>query len=120
MFVIIFFWSDMNVRNYRHSLILSKLHALYNSCLVNNVTNPNANLQQSSWVLPVRLFKHVGNKRKKDEIDKHSFLKLSFANKGLDGINLGNIPNMSCTRHVVLKVVVKIVSSECVIIYLHV
>jgi hypothetical protein len=25
------------------------------------------------------------------EIDKRSFLKLSFANKGLDGINLGNI-----------------------------
>ena len=30
------------------------------------------------------------------------------------------LPNMSCTRHVVLKVVVKIVSSECVFIYLHV
>jgi hypothetical protein len=25
---------------------------------------------------------------KKDEIDKRSFLNLSFANKGLDGINL--------------------------------
>jgi hypothetical protein len=36
-----------------------------------------------------RLFKPVGIK--KDEIDKRSFLKLSFANKGLDGINLGNI-----------------------------
>jgi hypothetical protein len=31
-----------------------------------------------------RLFKPVGIK--KDEIDKLSFLKLSFANKGLDGI----------------------------------
>ena len=36
-----------------------------------------------------RLFKPVGIK--KDEIDKLSFLKLSFANKGLDGINFGNI-----------------------------
>jgi hypothetical protein len=36
-----------------------------------------------------RLFTPVGIK--KDEIDKRSFLKLSFANKGLDGINLGNI-----------------------------
>ena len=36
-----------------------------------------------------RLFKPVGTK--KDEIDKRSFLKLSFANKGLDVINLGNI-----------------------------
>jgi hypothetical protein len=36
-----------------------------------------------------RLIKHVGTK--KDEIDKRSFLKLSFANKGPDGINLGNI-----------------------------
>jgi hypothetical protein len=35
------------------------------------------------------LYKPVGIK--KDEIDKCSFLKLSFANKGLDGINLGNI-----------------------------
>jgi hypothetical protein len=36
-----------------------------------------------------RLFKPVGIK--KDEIDKRSFLKLSFANKGIDSINLGNI-----------------------------
>jgi hypothetical protein len=36
-----------------------------------------------------RPFKPVGIK--KDEIDKRSFLKLSIANKGLDGINLGNI-----------------------------
>ena len=36
-----------------------------------------------------KLFKPVGIKR--DEIDKRSFLKLSFANKGLDAINLGNI-----------------------------
>jgi hypothetical protein len=36
-----------------------------------------------------RLFKPVGIK--KDEINKRSFLKLSLANKGLDGINLGNI-----------------------------
>jgi hypothetical protein len=36
-----------------------------------------------------RLFKPVGIK--KDEIEKRSFLNLSFANKGLDGINLGNI-----------------------------
>jgi hypothetical protein len=36
-----------------------------------------------------RLFKPVGIK--KDEIDKRSFLKLSFANKGLGDIILGNI-----------------------------
>jgi hypothetical protein len=36
-----------------------------------------------------RLFKPVGIK--KDEIDKRSFLNLSIANKGLDGINLSNI-----------------------------
>jgi hypothetical protein len=40
-----------------------------------------------------RPFKPVGIK--KDEIDKRSFLKLSFANKGLDGINLGNILNVA-------------------------
>ena len=38
-----------------------------------------------------RFFKPVGINYKKDEIDKRSFLKLSFANEGLDGINLGNI-----------------------------
>ena len=36
-----------------------------------------------------RIFKHVGIK--KVEIDKRSFLKLSFANNDLDVINLGNI-----------------------------
>ena len=36
-----------------------------------------------------RFFKLVGIKTV--EIDKHSFLKLSFANNGIDGINLGNI-----------------------------
>jgi hypothetical protein len=36
-----------------------------------------------------RLFTPVGIK--KDEIDKRSLLKLSLANKGLDGINLGKI-----------------------------
>ena len=50
----------------------------------------NTNLQQSSWILPVTdFFKPFGIK--KDEIDKRSFLKLSFANKSLDDINLGNI-----------------------------
>ena len=49
----------------------------------------NTNLQQSSRLDGHRLFKPVGIK--KDEIDKRSFLKLSFANKGLYGINLGNI-----------------------------
>jgi len=36
-----------------------------------------------------RFFKSVGIK--KDEIDTRSFLQLSFANKGIDAINLGNI-----------------------------
>ena len=75
------------------SLPLSKLHTLYNSCLVSNVINPNSNeYKLTAIVLDIaghRLFKPVGIK--KDEIDKRSFLKLSFANKGLDGINLGNI-----------------------------
>jgi hypothetical protein len=75
------------------SLSLSKLHALHNSCLVNHVTNPNSNeYKPTSIVLDIaahRIFKPVGIK--KDEIDKRSFLKLSFASKDLDGINLGNI-----------------------------
>ena len=69
------------------------MHALYNSCLENHVTNPNSNeYKLTAIVLDIgshRLFKPVGIK--KDEIDKCFFLKLLFANKGLDGINLGNI-----------------------------
>ena len=82
-----------HIRSKLFSLPLSKLHDLYNSCLVNNVTNPNSiEYKLTAIVLDIaghRLFKLVGIK--KDEIDKRSFLKLSFANKGLDGINLGNI-----------------------------
>jgi hypothetical protein len=66
---------------------------MIHSCLINNVTNPNSNeYKLRAIVLDFaghRLFKPVG--LKKDAIDKRSFLKLSFANKGLDGINLGNI-----------------------------
>ena len=82
-----------HIRSKLFSLSLSKLHALYNSCLVNHVINPNSNEYKiTAIVLDTaghRLFTPVGIK--KDEIDKRYFLKLSFANKGLDGINLGNI-----------------------------
>jgi hypothetical protein len=82
-----------HIRSKLFSLPLSKLHALYNSCWVNNVTNPNSKeYKLTTIVLDIaghRPFKPVGIK--KDEIDKRSFLKLSFANKGLGGINLGNI-----------------------------
>jgi hypothetical protein len=50
----------------------------------------NTNLQQSSSILSVTDFlKPVGIK--KDEIDKRSFLRLSFANEDLHAINLSNI-----------------------------
>jgi hypothetical protein len=56
--------------------------------LVNNVINPNSNeYKLTTIVLDIAdhiHFKPVGIK--KVEIDKRSFLKLSFANKGLDGI----------------------------------
>jgi hypothetical protein len=61
--------------------------------LGNNVTNPNLNeYKLTAIVLDIgdhRFFKPVGIQ--KDEIDKRSFLKLSFVNKGIEGINLGNI-----------------------------
>ena len=41
--------------------------------------------QSDLWVKPVGI--------QKDEIGKRSFLKLSFANKGLDAFSLGNILN---------------------------
>ena len=82
-----------HIRSKIYSLPLSKLHVLYNSCLVNHTINPDSNKYKLiAIVLDIaghRLFKPVSIK--KDEIDKRSFLKLSFANKGLDGINLGNV-----------------------------
>ena len=82
-----------DIRSKLLSLPLSKLHSLYNSCLENHVTNPRSNEYKiPTIVLDIarsKLCKPVGIK--KDEIDKCSFLKLSFANKYLDAIKLGNI-----------------------------
>jgi hypothetical protein len=82
-----------HIRSKLFSLTLSNLHSLYNSCLESYVTNPISNeYKLTAMVLDIvshRLFIPVGIK--KDEIDKRSFLRLSFANKGLDDINLGNI-----------------------------
>jgi len=46
-------------------------------------------LQQSSWILPISIFKHVG--MKKDDTENRFFLKRSFANGCLDAINLCNM-----------------------------
>ena len=82
-----------HIRSKLFSLHLSNLHALYNSCLVNHVTNPNSNEYNLTAIFlgiaARKLFKPVSIK--KDEIDKRSFLKLPFANKGFDGINLDNL-----------------------------
>ena len=57
------------------------------------VTNPNSNQYKLTAIIfdiaHHRLFKPVGIK--KDDTEKRSFLKLLFANKGLDAINLSNI-----------------------------
>ena len=71
-----------------------KLHALYNLYLENQYTNPNSNeYKLTAIVLDIVghrfFFKPVGIK--KDDIDKRSFLKLSFANEYLDAINLSII-----------------------------
>ena len=56
-----------HIRSKLFSLPLSKLHALYNSCLVNNVTNPNSNeYKLTTIVLDIaghRPFKPVGIKK---------------------------------------------------------
>ena len=67
------------------SLSLSKLHALYNSCLVNHIINPNSNEYNiTAIVLDIalhRLFKPVGIKT--DEIDKRSCLNCRLPTKVL-------------------------------------
>jgi len=71
------------------SLPISKLHALYKSCLENHVTHPNSNeYKLTTIVLDIagcRFFKAVGIT--KDGIEKRSFLKLSFASKGIHAFN---------------------------------
>jgi hypothetical protein len=65
-----------HIRSKLFSLPLSKLHTLYNSCLVSNVINPNSNEYKLTAIVldnaDHRLFKPVGIK--KVEIDKRSFL----------------------------------------------
>ena len=82
-----------HIRSKLFSLPLSKLHALYNLCLKNHVTNPHSSeYKLTTIVMEIasrRLCKPVGIN--KDEIDKRSFLKLAFANKCLDAIKLGDI-----------------------------
>jgi hypothetical protein len=55
--------------------------------------NPNSKeykLTANGLILPVTVLSNLFS-FKKNEINKRSFLKLSFVNKGLDAINLGNI-----------------------------
>ena len=82
-----------HIRSKLFSLPVLKPHALFNSCLENHVINPNSNTYKLTAIaLDIaghRLFKRVGIK--KDDIDKHSFLKLSFANQGIDAINFRSI-----------------------------
>jgi hypothetical protein len=79
-----------HIQSQLFSLLFSKLHDLYNSCLVSNVANPNSSEYKLTEIVldsaVHRLVKPVDIK--KDEIDKRSFLKMSFASKGLDGITL--------------------------------
>jgi len=82
-----------HIRSKLFSLPVLKPHALFNSCLENHVINPNSNAYKLTAIaLDIaghRLFKRVGIK--KDDIDKHSFLKLSFANQGIDVIHFRSI-----------------------------
>ena len=68
-----------HIRSKLFSLPLSKLLALYNSCLVNNVTNPISNeYKLTAIVLDIaahRLIKPVGIK--KDEIDKRQHILIT-------------------------------------------
>ena len=70
----------------------------------NHVTNPNSNeYKLTAIVLDIadrRFFKPVGIN--KDEIDKCSFLKLSFANKGLDAINFVNFRHHKSVKYKML------------------
>ena len=82
-----------HIRTTLYSLPLSKLHSLFNSCLETTVINPHSNQYKLSAIISDiashRLFKPVCIG--KDEKEIRSFLNLSFANKGLDGVTLGNI-----------------------------
>jgi len=75
-----------HIRSKPFSLPLSKLHSMHNSCLESHFTNLISNEYKiTAVVLDIALhilFKPVGTD--KDEIDKLTFLILSFSKKGLD------------------------------------
>jgi hypothetical protein len=84
--------SDVEERSWKYPSHSPKPHSLYNSCLENHLTvriQNNTNLQQTAWYCR-SVFSNLLS-FKKNEINKRSFLKLSFAKKGLDAINLGNV-----------------------------
>ena len=93
-----------HIRSKLFSLPLSNLHVFYKSCLENHDTNTNSNeCKLTAIVLDIassRLFKPVGIN--KDEIDKCSFLKMSFAIKGL---SISVITNQSYLKfHHILRI----------------
>ena len=82
-----------HIRTKLYSLPLTKLNSLYKYCLEQPITNCNSNQYRlSAIILDIayhRLFLPVS--LKENVTEKRSFLKLSFANKGLDAIHLSNI-----------------------------
>ena len=84
-----------HIRSKLFSLTLSKLHALYVQLMFGKPIYKS----EFKWIKTYSnrlgycrsqiVLKPVGIK--KDEIDKRSFMKLSFANKGIDAINVSNI-----------------------------
>ena len=98
-----------HIRTKLYAPAFSKLHSLYKSCLDTSVTDPNSIMYRlTAVVMDIanhRLFKPVTFK--KEEKEKRSFLKLLFANKGLDAINLSNILHQNQSNlkfHLILKI----------------
>ena len=82
-----------HIRTKLFSLPLSKLSALNNTALARQVTDFNSTEYQLAAVVSDvashRLFKPV--RIHQNESNQRSFLKIEFANKGLDAINISNI-----------------------------
>ena len=88
-----------HIRTALYSIPRSSLHKLQQHCLQHFFRNPSPEYRLSSIILDISnnvLFKPVRTNTTKEE--NRRFMKVKFANKGIDAIKIGNILNYKQVR----------------------
>ena len=88
-----------HIRTALYSIPRSSLHKLQQHCLQHFFRNPSPEYRLSSIILDISnnvLFKPVRTNTTKEE--NRRFMKVQFANKGIDAIKIGNILNHKLVR----------------------